>query len=219
MLGLAGFAMPLNEVRGFATWSFKRKCELLVFEINQPGKHPALWEKKGWSLYTVKNITTYPELRKFTNRLFNKVTGIGGFVFYVGIKKTKPASIHDPNLVYRRILNEAIRRLDEFCANGCDPSSNFVLAFDEHDQREALVTEASPNMLAGPEPRRCLIEPPFQLESHRYQTQQAADWVASLIGRLGAYWVDPGGFPGNAVFQTYFQDRLRRANRRSGIRN
>ena len=31
-------------------------------------------------------------------------------------------------------------------------------------------------MYGGEEPRRALIEPPFHLESHRYQTVQAADW-------------------------------------------
>ncbi len=92
------------------------------------------------------------------------------------------------------------------------------MALDEHDQRAALITEASRNMFGGAQPRRHLIEPPFQLESHRYQTLQAADWIAGLVGRFGAFWVDPDGFRENAVFRKYFEDRLRRASRRSGIR-
>ena len=219
VFGLAGFVLPLDEVRNFATWFFQRKCHLLDYEIARSGEHPALWEKKGSSLYTARNVSAYPELRKFTNRLFNKIAAIDGFVFYVGIAKTAPVSSHNPNLLYRKTLREAIKRLDEFCARDCTPPSNFVLALDEHDQREALITEASRNMFGGPHPRRHLVEPPFQLESHRYQTLQAADWIAGLIGRLGASWVDRGSYPENDVFRKYFQNRLHHASRRSGIRN
>ena len=62
----------------------------------------------------------------------------------------------------------------------------FLLALDEHQQRTALLTAAAQDMYGGDEPRRQLIEPPLQLESHRYQTIQAADWIAGLVGRLGA---------------------------------
>ena len=219
VFGLAGFILPLDEVRGFATWFFQRKCDLLDFEIKQAGEHPAVWEKKGSSLYTVNNVTKYPELRKFTNRLFNKIATLDGFVFYVGIKKTAPVGTHNPNILYRRILSEAIKRLDHFCARDCDPPNNFILALDEHDQRSALITEASRSMFGGEQPRRRLIEPPFHLESDRYQTLQAADWIAGLVGRFGAYWVDPDAYAENAVFRKYFEDRLHRASRRSGIRH
>ncbi len=63
--------MPADEVRGFGTWFFQRKCELLDFEIRRSGEHPAVWEKKGSSLYTVKNVERYPELRRTTFRLLN----------------------------------------------------------------------------------------------------------------------------------------------------
>ena len=219
VFGLAGFALPLDEARGFATWFFQRKSQLLAFEIARSGKHPAMWEKKGSSLYTARNVSTYPELRKFTNRLLNKIAALDGFVFYVGIKKTAPAGTHNPNQLYRNTLREAIKRLDGFCAEDCTPTGNFVLALDEHDQRAALTTEASRLMFGSPQPRRNLIEPPFQLESHRYQTLQAADWIAGLVSRLGAFWADPNSFPENEVFQKYFQSRLHDASRRSGLRN
>ena len=72
VFGLAGFVMPADKVRGFGTWFFKRKCELLDFEIQRSGEHPAVWEKKGSSLYTVRNVQRYPELRKTTNRLLTR---------------------------------------------------------------------------------------------------------------------------------------------------
>ena len=49
VFGLAGFVLPAEAVRGFGTWFFQRKCELLAFEIARSGEHPALWEKKGAS--------------------------------------------------------------------------------------------------------------------------------------------------------------------------
>ena len=70
----------------------------------------------------------------------------------------------------------------------------------------------------GTDPRRALIEPPFHLEGHRYQTVQAADWIAALIGRLGAYWVEPAVWPENEVFQRYYGERLKQVHVRSGIR-
>ena len=73
-------------------------------------------------------------------------------------------------------------------------------------------------MYAGPDRRRHLIEPLFNLESHRYQTIQAADWIAGLVGRLGAVWADPESYPENVVFRRYFEHRLNRISRRSGIR-
>ena len=42
----------------------------------------------------------------------------------------------------------------------------------------------------GGKPPPDLIEPPFQVESHLYQTIQAADWLATWIGRLMARRVD-----------------------------
>ena len=91
------------------------------------------------------------------------------------------------------------------------------MILDEHDQRSALIAAAARSMY-GNEPRRHLIEPPFHLESHRYQTLQAADWIAGLVGRLGAIWADPAAYPENEPFRRYFEDRVKRASSRSGIR-
>ena len=162
-------------MRGFGTWFFQRKCQLLQFELARSGEHPALWEKKGSSLYTAVNVERYPQLRRFTHRMFNKTEAVGGFVLYVGVKKTPPPALHSPNRLYTKVLLEAVKRIDQFCEVDCNPSANFLLALDEHDQRAALITEVSRSMYAGPERRRHLIEPLFNLESHRYQTIQAAD--------------------------------------------
>lgn len=218
VFGLAGIVLPTDEVRGFGTWFFQRKCELLKWEIERSGTHPAIWEKKGASLYTVHNVAEYAELRKFTNRFLNKIRSVGGFVFYVGIEKTHAPAKHDANRLYVRVLLEAIKRLNQHCELDCLPQTNFILALDEHDQRDNLITASSRSMYNTKLPMRALVEPPFQLESHRYQTMQAADWIAGLVGRLGALSADPAAYQDNTVIQTYFEARLKQVSRRSGIR-
>ena len=151
------------------------------------------------------------------NRFLNKIEKLGGFVFYVGVKKTAPPTEHDPNQLYKSVLVEAIKRIDEFCGRNHDPHASFIVILDEHDQRSALLTAAAQSMY-GNAPRRHLIEPPFHLESHRYQTLQAADWIAGRVGRLGAIWADPAGYPENEPFRQYFEHRVNRASHRSGIR-
>ena len=219
VFGLAGFVLPVGEVRGFGTWFFQRKCELLGPEIERSGKHPAQWEKKGSSLYTARNVRRYPRVRQVTNRMLNKIEGLGGFVFYVGVRKTASPDRHKPNRLYTKVLLEAIKRLDRFCELDCDPPDDFLLALDEHALRPAFITEVSRSMYGGAERRRRLIEPLFHLESHRYQTVQAADWIAGLVGRLGAIWADEAAFPENIVFRRHFEHRINRLSRRSGIRN
>ena len=218
VFGLAGFVLPAAKVRGFGTWFYQRKCELLDFEIKRSGVHPAVWEKKGASLFTVTNVTKYRELRTLTNRLLNKLTTLGGFVFYVGIAKTSTPLDHDPNQLYKRVLVNAIKRLDDFCEHDCDPAARFIVLLDEHDQRSALITAAAQSMY-GLAPRRHLIEPPFHLQSHRYQTLHAADWIAGLVGRLGVIWTAPADYPDNEPFRLFFEHRINRASRRSGIRS
>ena len=218
VFGLTGFVLPAGEVRGFGTWFFQRKCQMLDLEIRRSGEHPAVWEKKGASLFTVTNVTRYRALRQLTNRLLNKIERLGGFVFYVGLRKTATPAAHSPNRLYARVFLEAIKRIDEFCDEDDDPRDNFIVILDEHDQRSALITAAGRSMYGRREPRRHLIEPPFHVESHRYQTLQAADWIAGLMGRLGAIWSDPAAYPENEVFRRYFEHRINQVSRRSGIR-
>ena len=218
VFGLAGFVLPSRHVREFGTWFFQRKCQLLKWEIHRSGKHPAKWEKKGSQLYTIRNVNRYPELRHFTNRLFNKINKLGGFVFYVGMHKTEPPDAHKSNQLYKAVLVEAMKRINQFCERDCNLPEDFILILDQHSLRQKLITRVSQAMYGSDEPRRHLIEPLFQVESHRYQTMQAADWIAGLVGRLGAYWAEPTAYPENKVFCQYFQQRLSRVSYRSGVR-
>ena len=217
VFGLAGFVLPSSKVRGFGTWFFQRKCELLHEEIERSRTIPARWEKKGTRLYTAKNVRSYRPLRVFANRLFNRIQRTGGFIFYVGT--TKPNRDLSSNQLYRGVFVEAIKRIDQFCDTDPHGPHDFALILDEHEQRSNLVTVASIKMYARTaERRRHLVEPPFHLESHRYQTLQAADWISAIVGRLGALWTRPDEYPENKVFETYFQERLNLVSLRSSIR-
>ena len=218
IFGLAGFVMPIAQIREFAMWVFRLKKQVFSHELVRSNKIPAQWEKKGSSLYTVKNVTRYRQTRLLTNRLLEKVTTLGGFVFYVGTKKTAGVDSHNPNSLYTATFLEAIKRIDQFCTDDCGPGTGFMVVLDEHSRRSAIVTAAGQSMFGGTEPRRRLIEPPFQVESHRYQTVQAADWIAGLVGRIGAYRADPVAYPENEVFLKYFGQRVQDHSRRSGIR-
>ena len=139
-------------------------------------------------------------------------------MIYVGIQKTASPVEHRVNGLYSGMLREAIWRLDQFCGAEGGPRATFLLALDEYSRRQELLTQVSRDMYGGDYPRRALVEPPFHLESHRYQTVQAADWIAALVGRLGAYWVEPAVWPENEVFERYYGGRLRAVQMRSGIR-
>jgi hypothetical protein len=212
--GLGGVILPHHTVRSFGTWFFQQKCRLLDFEIKRASVHPATWEKKGSALYTVKNISKYRELRRTTDRILNQITKLGGFVFYVGLEKATPIERHNPNKLYFSVLREALKRLDEFAAS---QQEEILVIMDEHPSRSDLLTVAAQEMY-GQNRRRWLIEPPFQVESHRYQTCQCADWICGLVGRLAQYELRPDEYPEMACFETYFGNRLRQAAARSGFR-
>ena len=145
VFGFAGFLMPAEEVRAFGTWFFQRKCELLAHELRRSRKHPAVWEKKGSSLYRAASMTRYPALRAATNRLLNRIARTHGRVFYVGVRKKEPAR-HDSNALYEEMLREAVARIDAFCREDCGPAARFLLALDEHPSRDAVLSAVARDM-------------------------------------------------------------------------
>ena len=174
VFGLAGFVLPVDEVRGFGTWFFQRKCELLESEIRQTSCPVG---EEGAHLLTVRNAQRYRRVRGMADRLLNKIERLDGFEFYVGVKKMASPNVHNSDRLYTRVLLEAIKRIDQFCAEDCDPTENFVLALDEHALRPALITEVSRSMSGGTRlPRRlaCPLETvPGDLEHHRRKQQQS----------------------------------------------
>ena len=110
------------------------------------------------SLYTVRNVTQYPELRQTTFRLLNKIQNLGGRVFYFGIRKTADPGNHEANAMYVSVLTEAIRPLDLFCREDHASAERFLLALDEHPLRAELLTEAARGMYGRVDPRSLLSQ-------------------------------------------------------------
>lgn len=218
IFGLGGIVLPTESVREFNTFFFKLKQDHLSFEIEQARKLKGIpsyhWEKKGSSLYTVQNLIKYPQVRRMSFRIFNKLENLGGFVFYCGEAKKKNIAQHCPKLTYRYAIKESLKRLQsEFESL----NSTFSLVFDEHTERADIYRQVARHMFAEGIYR--LIEPPFEVDSKLYQSVQCADWVCGLIGRLSYFEEEPESKPEWALFKTYFYDRVKRIERRSSIRS
>ncbi len=221
VFGLGGLILPVERVRSFAAFFYQLKCNLLAFEIERAGVPAYLWEKKGASLYTTQNVLEYAELRRATARLLNRIQKDDGMVFYVGLQKTQSPDEHDPKALYRAVLGEAVKRLDDFCERR---ESLFMIVIDElqdRNFREEIVAEAFCEMFVD---ARCarMIEPPIQAESHLFQTLQCADWICGLVGRVGCYLVSPAEYQDLIWVPRYFSHRLARVApisviRRSGV--
>jgi hypothetical protein len=222
VFGLGGFILPADKVRPFATWFYQLKCHLLQFEIDRDGTPAYQWEKKGSALYTTENVLKYKELRTATNRLLKRIEKDGGMVFYVGLQKTHSPEAHNSKSLYRAVLRESIKRLDQFCLA---KDAEFMMILDgldsarkakPEDFRTQIVAAASQEMFSGL--RKAMIEPPIQAESHLFQTIQCADWLCGLIGRLGCHEALPGQYTDLDWTTKYFIHRIRQAAPTSGIR-
>jgi hypothetical protein len=137
-------------------------------------------------------------------------------VFYVGLQKTHAPETHNAKNLYRAVLRESIKRIDQFCVTR---DAHFQMILDEQNEtdfRAQIVAEASIQMFG--EARTSMIEPPIQAESHLFQTLQCADWLCGLIGRIGCYQVVPDFYPDLDWTTKYFIHRLNRAAPSSGIR-
>ncbi|SMH26074.1 DUF3800 domain-containing protein [Mesorhizobium australicum] len=205
IFGLGGFILPSENVRAFSTFFYQLKCKLLDFEIKRDGVAPALWEKKGASLFTTANVTKYRELRSATNRLLNQIEKSGGVIFWKGIQKTKTPADSNAQGLYLSALGRSLQTINAFAAS---KKGKVFIVMDEHQDRDAILTAASQAMFRPDFPRKHIIEPPFQVESHRYQTCQCADWLCGLIGRLGAFRAKPDEFPEMDWTEKYFAARL-----------
>ncbi|MDH2431063.1 DUF3800 domain-containing protein [Pokkaliibacter sp. MBI-7] len=211
--GFAGLILPATEIREFAIYFYKTKCQLLAYDLanDNPRNLPAYqWEKKGSQLYTLRNVTKYEQLRRSTFRLLNHIEKIGGYVFYTGEHKTTDPNAHNSTETFKRQLLQSVRKIDRFCAQN---GSTFMLMLDEqragNEWRETNVEVCTLAMFEdASEKCRSLIEPPIQAESHLFQTIQCADWICGLIGRLTALSLASDEYSELEPFDRYFADRI-----------
>ena len=206
IFGLAGYVLPHRQVRHFATFFLQLKSQMLAYELNKNGEHPATWEKKGTDLITTRNISRYRHIREGLARLVNEIRKRDGkIVFYGREKYMKPAAANSSGL-YTTVLSHMIRSIDEFC---CQKSSQYLMILDQHSDRIKLLESATKTMFSPQSPARCLLEPPFQVESHLYQTIQAADWIATMVGRVQAYGTEPVQFADWQWAEKFFGKSIR----------
>jgi hypothetical protein len=211
--GFAGLMLPTTEIREFAIYFYKLKCQLLAWDLanENPKNLPAYqWEKKGSQLYALRNVTKYEQLRRSTFRLLNHIEKTGGHVFYTGEHKTTDPDAHNSTETFKRQLLQSVRKIDRFCAQR---GSTFMLMLDEqragNEWRETNVEVCTLAMFEdASEKCRTLIEPPIQAESHLFQTIQCADWICGLIGRLTALLLAPDEYSELKPFDTYFSARI-----------
>jgi len=205
--------IPAHQVREFAIYFYKMKCQLLAYDLehDNPARLPAYqWEKKGSQLYTPRNVQQYQVLRRSTFRLLSHIKSIGGHLFYTGEHKVTDPAQHDSTETFKRQLLQSVRKLDRFCAQ---EGSSFILVLDEqkagNEWRERNVEACTLAMFEdASEKCRTMIEPPLQGESYLFQTLQCADWICGLIGRLTALSVAPNEFQDWQLFDTYFSARI-----------
>lgn len=190
VFGLAGYVLPHANVRSFATWFFQYKNQLLENDLKASGLHPATWEKKGTELFTTKNINRYRSLTSAGSRIVNQIYKRDGRLFFYGRQKYQTPQQSNASGLYSTVLGHSVRNIDRFCEQ---QDEQFMMILDQHAERQKLLETAAKTMF-GSDPARNLIEPPFQVESHLYQTIQAADWLATWIGRLMAHRVLPSQY-------------------------
>jgi Protein of unknown function (DUF3800) len=213
VFGLAGIVLPAIEVRAFVTCFFQLKNNMLSSELHASGAHPATWEKKGSELISSKNINTYAHVRQGVSRFLNEIYKRNGRIIYYGREKYQKPEESNSNGLYNTALSHTIRNTDKYCQTLRSP---FIMILDQHPNRIKLLAQASKTMF-GADPARCLLEPPFQVESHLYQTVQAADWIAALIGRIEAFRASPIEFQDWQWAEQMYGEKLRRLTTHSTI--
>ncbi|WP_406871247.1 DUF3800 domain-containing protein (plasmid) [Thioclava sp. 'Guangxiensis'] len=215
VFGLAGFLMPEARVRSFGTCFLQLKQNYLAQDPTRQEKPFHEWEKKGTNFFTAKSITKYPAIRECMFRLIKEINARDGKIIYQGREKIRgDGSGLNPNGLYTTIFSDMIRAIDEYCET---IGENFVIVLDQNSVRNELLVTASKTMY-GARPTRRMICPPFEVESHLNQQVQAADWIATIKGRIWNSRLDQTAFNDMALYDTYFSERIAQISTNSEVK-
>lgn len=211
VFGVAGYYLPEKEVRSFASWFYRFKNDIYQRDIEASSRHPATWEKKGNEIFTAGHAY---KTKRIGYTLISTVQRFGGKIFFHGIEKHADPENSNPTGLYCTVLQHAIRALEKCFAN---KGQNFLVILDEHQSRVQLLESAVKAMFGSDYPARHLLEPPYQVESHMYQTIQAADWIAAIIGPLLTYRLSSLLYADREWASKYFGMRIDAATTNSRI--
>ena len=207
VFGLAGFVLPVNNVRRFSTYFFELKKNIFKAKIEKSGRPAAKWEMKGIDHFRPSKIMQ-PEVRaNFTAPLNTLIHTLDGHVFYAGSEKNHLKKQVTPTNLYTHALKETIKLLDNFCTQ---KNAKLLLCADHHNNKKAMI-EACVIEMFGFSNRANLLEPMFHADSHLYQTVQFADWIAAIVGKCQAFSTRPAEYKNYQPFHHYFDDRLTHA--------
>jgi len=212
VFGVSGFFMRERYVRDFATWFYQTKNSIYKEDIANSGKHPSAWEKKGNEIFTKGRVH---KTKRIAYTLINQIHKSSGKIFYHGIEKYQDHQQSNPTGMYYTVLSHAINALQRYFAT---KAQNFMIVLDEHQARVSLLESAMRTMYRRDYPAKNLLEAPYQVESHLYQTVQAADWLSAIIGPLWAYRALPQELKDRAWAEKYFAKRIEVASTHSSVR-
>ena len=198
-------------MRGFGTWFYQLKSSAYSRDIAASNDHPSAWEKKGNEIFTHGRVY---KTKRLGFALINEIKKRGGKVFYHGLEKRPGVDGADATTLYCKVLSGALRSIEAALAR---LGENYLVILDEHQSRVDLLAAAMRTMYGHNSPARHLIEPPYQVESHLYQTIQAADWISSIVGPMWAYKALPQQFADREWAQRYFSDRIGTAQTHSSV--
>ena len=210
VFGLGGYIIPYDKVRQFGTFFYQIKCSLLAYDIKaakakDPSTNAYSWEKKGSQIYATRNVTKYRELRVATNRIIKYIKASEGALIYNGVQKTRSPQNSNALGLYLNTFSRSLQTINSFAASR---GAQVVVVMDEHEERTNILVQASRAMYRREHRRKYIAEPPFQVESERFQTIQCADWLCGLYGRMGALRARPDEWSENDWYDKYFAERV-----------
>ncbi|WP_454978520.1 DUF3800 domain-containing protein [Corynebacterium propinquum] len=195
VFGIGGFIIPAHNVRKLSGAFRKLKESSLEAEIEAKvkakGKRVEHWEKKGAALLTTNNIQRYQQLRHTINRLLNKLDDFDAQVVFYGQEKPRGANSETGETEtnrYDHAMKQLIQRIDWTLPEN---ETHFLILDKQGPRERAEIFASSAAFMFTHQNARKLLEPPFEVESHLYQTVQCADWICALLGRIAAYKYDP----------------------------
>lgn len=195
VFGIGGFIIPAHSVRQLSgefrhikESGLKEEIEAKVIPRNIPVTQ---WEKKGSALLTTRNVEKYREVRNMVNRLLRKLEALDAKIMFYGQEKPRGSNVdtgESESTRYEHAMKQLIKRVNW----SIPENERHLMILDKQGPRERMeIFAASAAFMFSDDHANKLLEPPFEVESHLYQTVQCADWICAILGRIAAYKYDP----------------------------